>query len=72
LITLRIHHRTSYRYRRPVRLGPHRLMLRPVRAASFVISIDVTLTPAAAVTWAQDVFGNAVANATFQTPAELS
>ena len=29
LITLRIHHRTTYRYRQPVSLGPHRLMLRP-------------------------------------------
>ena len=29
LITLRIDHRSTYRYRQPVSLGPHRLMLRP-------------------------------------------
>jgi Bacterial transglutaminase-like N-terminal region len=29
MISLRIHHRTTYRYRSPVGFGPHRLMLRP-------------------------------------------
>ena len=29
LTTLQIRHRTTYRYRQPVSLGPHRLMLRP-------------------------------------------
>jgi transglutaminase-like putative cysteine protease len=71
LITLRIHHRTSYRYHRLVTLGPHRLMLRPRESRDLrLISNNVTVTPAAVVTWAQDVFGNAVATATFQTMAE--
>ncbi len=71
LITLRIHHRTTYRYRQPVSLGPHRLMLRPRESRDVrLISIDVTVTPAASVTWAQDVFGNAVATASFQTLAD--
>jgi transglutaminase-like putative cysteine protease len=71
LITLRIHHRTSYRYHRPVTLGPHRLMLRPRESRDLrLISSNVTVTPTAAVTWAQDVFGNAVATATFQTMAD--
>ena len=71
LITLRIHHRTTYRYRQPVSLGPHRLMLRPRESRDLrLISSDVTVTPAAAVTWAHDVFGNAVATATFQTMAD--
>ncbi len=30
----------------------------------------IMVTPTAAVTWAQDVFGNAVATATFQTMAD--
>jgi transglutaminase-like putative cysteine protease len=71
LITLRIRHKTTYRYRQPVNLGPHRLMLRPRESRDLrLISIDVTLTPAAVVTWAQDVFGNAVATATFQTTTD--
>ncbi len=67
---LKIHHRTTYRYRQPVSLGPHRLMLRPRESRDLrLISSDVTVTPAAAMTWAQDVFGNAVATATFQSMA---
>ena len=34
------------------------------------MSSDVVVTPAAVVTWAHDVFGNAVATATFQTMAD--
>ena len=68
LITLKIDHRTTYRYQQPVSLGPHRLMLRPRESRDLrLISCELTVTPAATVTWAQDVFGNAVATATFQT-----
>ena len=71
MIPLRIHHRTSYRYRQPVSLGPHRLMLRPRESRDLrLISSDVAVTPDALVTWAHDVFGNAVATATFQTMAD--
>ena len=72
LITLRINHRTTYRYRRPASLGPHRLMLRPRESRDLrLISSDVTVTPAAVVTWAQDVFGNAVATAAFQSMTDI-
>ena len=68
---LSIHHRTIYRYREPVRLGPHLLMLRPRESRDLrLISNQVTIAPAASVTWAQDVFGNAVATATFETMAD--
>ena len=68
MIALRILHKTTYRYGCPVSLGPHRLMLRPRESRDLrLISSVVTVTPAAVVTWAQDVFGNAVATATFQT-----
>ena len=71
MISLLIHHRTTYRYGRPVNLGPHRLMLRPRESRDLrLISSDLRVTDAAAVTWAQDVFGNAVATATFQTMAD--
>jgi transglutaminase-like putative cysteine protease len=70
LTTLKIHHRTTYRYRQPVSLGPHRLMLRPRESRDLrLVSSDVTVTPAATITWAQDVFGNAVATVTFQAMA---
>jgi len=68
LITLEIHHKTTYRFLRPVGLGPHRLMLRPRESRDLrLVSSAVTVSPSATVTWAQDVFGNAVATAGFQT-----
>src|SRR5208337_4250783 len=67
---LKINHKTAYRYRQPVSLGPHRLMLRPRESRDLrIVSSDVTVTPAATLTWAHDVFGNAVATATFQNMA---
>ena len=68
MVTLRICHTTTYRYRQPVRLGPHRLMLRPRESRDLrLISSEVAVTPAAAMTWAHDVAGNAVATASFAT-----
>ena len=67
MIALRIHHKTTYRYHEPVRLGPHRLMLRPRESHELrLLSSFVSVTPDAVVTWAHDVSGNAVATATFQ------
>jgi transglutaminase-like putative cysteine protease len=71
LITLKIQHKTTYRFRQPVSLWPHRLMLRPRESRDLrLVSSAVTVTPAATVTWAQDVFGNAVATASFQTMSD--
>ena len=71
MITLKIHHKTTYRYRQLVSLGPHRLMLRPRESRDLrLISSEVVVTPAAVVTWAHDVFGNAVAMANFQAMAD--
>ncbi len=67
MTALEVHHRTAYRYRRPVNLGPHRLMLRPRESRDLrLISSAVTVAPAAQVAWAHDVFGNSVATAAFQ------
>ncbi len=64
MIPLTVHHRTAYRYRRRVNFWPHRLMLRPRESHDLqVISCVVTVSPTAQVTWAHDVFGNAVATA---------
>ncbi len=66
MIALKIHHRTTYHYRNPVSLGPHRLMLRPRENRDLLlIKGEVVLTPTAVLTWAQDVFGNTVATASF-------
>lgn len=68
---LQIRHITTYRFHRPVTFGPHRLMLRPRESRDLrVVSNQVMLTPAARVDWAQDVFGNAVATATFATASD--
>ena len=67
MIALNIRHTTVYRYNRPVSLGPHRLMLRPRESRDLrLIASTLTVTPAATVTWAYDVFGNAIATAGFQ------
>ncbi len=68
MITLRIRHVTTYWYRQPVSLGPHRLMVRPRESRDLrLISSDVTVNPLTVLTWAQDVFGNTIGTATFQT-----
>ena len=49
LITLKIHHKTTYRYRQLMSLGPHRLMLRPRESRDLrLISSDVVVTPGTA------------------------
>lgn len=69
MVTLK--HRTSYRYSLPVQLGPHRLMLRPREGYDVALeSFDLQITPAASLSWARDVAGNAVATAVFATPTD--
>ena len=66
MIDLEIRHVTTYRYRRPVRLWPHRLLLRPRESRELrLTSMDLVTVPPASLTWAHDVFGNAIATATF-------
>ena len=66
MITLAIRHRTTYLYNQPVRLNPHRLMLRPRDSRDLrIVSSTLRLIPDATLSWAQDVFGNAVATASF-------
>ena len=71
MIKLTIHHTTTYRFNQSVHLWPHRLMLRPRESRDLrLISHTITATPDASVTWALDVFGNAVATASFQTMSD--
>jgi len=72
LIALRIRHRTTYSYRRPVRLGPHRLMLRPRESRDLrLISSEISVDPTGVLTWAHDVFGNAVATVIFSAMTDV-
>lgn len=69
--TFEIVHQTAYRFARPVVLHPHRLMLRPRDSHELsVLDFRLACTPAADITWSQDVFGNLCAVAGFRQPAE--
>jgi transglutaminase-like putative cysteine protease len=59
---LRIEHRTEYHYSRPVRLGRHRLVMRPREGHDLRIeSMQLDISPAHRMDWSRDVFGNSVA-----------
>ncbi len=69
---LHVNHRTTYVYGKPVEFGEHRLMSRP-RDSHDLRLLDTTLAidpPASAIRWIHDVFGNSIAIATFNQPAE--
>ena len=71
MISLSIHHKTTYRYRSPVAFGPHRLMLRPRESRELRLTgFELTVTPQASVKWAHDVWGNAVATTGFHTTGD--
>lgn len=66
---LTVHHKTIYRYLRPVMLQPHRMMLRPRGSPeTVVLASSLTCLPTAELDWTQDVFGNLIATGTFSQP----
>ncbi|WP_337271514.1 transglutaminase family protein [Oryzifoliimicrobium ureilyticus] len=68
---LNIHHRTTYTFREKVSLSPHRLMLRPREGRELrLLSHEISISPEAELSWSHDVFGNAIASATFQTSSD--
>ncbi len=68
---LKIHHRTTYTFREKVSLSPHRLMLRPREGRELrLLSHEISISPEAELSWSHDVFGNAIASATFPTPSD--
>ena len=72
MIALRIRHRTLYANRLRVNLDPigscfARAESRDLR----LISSEIKVTPAGALTWAHDVFGNAVATVTFSVMSDV-
>ena len=70
---LTIHHKTQYRYARPVAFGEHRIMLRPRDGHDLrVLSGDLRIEPRPmSLRWIHDVFGNSVAIATFDERSDL-
>ncbi|RAI43245.1 transglutaminase family protein [Rhodoplanes roseus] len=69
---LKVRHLTTYRYRRPVGFGEHRMMFRPRDSYDQRLlgsSLRIVPTPQS-VRWVHDAFGNAVALARFDSAAE--
>jgi transglutaminase-like putative cysteine protease len=67
---LQIVHRTRYEFPATVRLGPHRLLLRPREGAEVHIeSSRLEISPPATVRWLRDIYDNSVAIASFALPA---
>lgn len=67
MTVLAVRHVTTYRYRQPVALGEHRMMLRPREGHDqrlLETRLDIAPEPAE-LRWVHDVFGNSVAVARF-------
>lgn len=68
--TLRVFHRTEYRYDRDVSFGPHRLLLRPRGGHDLrVLDSSILVIPQAVLNWHFDTFANSVAHANFRMDA---
>ena len=69
---LKIVHRTRYEFPETVRLGPHRLLLRPREGHELHIESSLLETsPVATVHWLRDIYDNSVAIANFALPATV-
>ncbi len=69
---LRGRHKTIYRCREPVAVGPHGLMLRPRESPFLRLGLHcLEISPVASVVWAHDVASNAVATANFDKKSEV-
>ncbi len=69
---LSVRHETVYRYARPVQFGEHRMLMRPRDSMEQTLeSFNLAVHPRpASMRWIHDVFGNGIAIATFDEPAE--
>jgi transglutaminase-like putative cysteine protease len=68
---LHIVHDTTYFYKKAVRFGPHRLVIRPREGHDARIEeMRLEIEPAFDLEWSRDLFGNCVATAHILSPAE--
>jgi transglutaminase-like putative cysteine protease len=63
---LRISHSTTYRYSKPVKFLPHRLVIRPREGHDLrVESMKIAVSAEHELIWSRDIFGNSVATLYF-------
>ncbi|RVT90572.1 transglutaminase family protein [Sphingomonas crocodyli] len=69
---LTVTHRTVYRYHRPVRLQPHRLLVTPRSGAELrLLDLSIDTGGTATVNWTDDVFANRIATLSFTSPTDM-
>jgi transglutaminase-like putative cysteine protease len=69
---IRIVHSTAYRYAEPVAFGLHRLVVRPREGHDIQVeNLTLRISPACAVSWHRDIFGNSVALASFSESSDF-
>lgn len=71
-IKIALHHRTIYKYDRPVKLGPHVVRLRPApNCRTPIHSYQLNLYPQEhSIYWGQDVAGNYMTRVNFPNPTD--
>ncbi len=68
---LTVRHVTEYRYARPVTFGEHRILFRPRDSHDLrLVEARLTTAPESRIGWVSDVFGNSIAIAAFDAPAD--
>jgi transglutaminase-like putative cysteine protease len=70
-VHLLVRHETRYRYRKPVALGQHRLVLRPREGHDLeLIRQALVIEPSNTVRWMRDAHDNVIAMVDFESPSD--